>query len=83
MFKALTTIGIAAAAFLAARRLLDDNPRIEALPGPVQGPAHSARRRLLRARERAQGALTEARAEKRTAEAELMAEYHRKAGRAP
>lgn len=84
MFRALTTISIAgAAAYLAARRLLEDDPKIDRLPGPAQGPANAARARLVRIRERARLALAEGRDEKRTAEAELMAEYHRKAGRQP
>ncbi len=84
MFKTLTTISIVgAAAYFAAKRLLEDDTTIGRLPAPARGPANAARSRLVRARDRAKLALAEGRDEKRTAEAELMAEYHRKAGRRP
>ncbi len=84
MFRALSTITIAAAAgYLAARQLLaDDAPqRIESLPEPARRPALAARRRLVAARERARIALNEGRAERMAAEAELTARYRDQAGR--
>lgn len=70
----------AAAAFAAARRLLDDEAKVEALPAPVRKPAERARGKLRRARDRVGEAMRDARAEKEAAEIELTAEYRRRTG---
>ena len=82
MFRALTTITLAAAVgFVAARQLLSDETRLEGLPDGVRGPLMSARDGLIAARERTRVALQEGRQGRLEAEAELMARYREQAGR--
>lgn len=83
-FRVLLTVTAAAGAgYVAARQLLSESTarRIEQLPEGAQGPARAARSRLVRGRERAREAVRAARAERSVAEAELLAEFHRKTGR--
>ncbi len=83
-FRSLLTLTVAAGAgYVAARELLSDRApaRIERLPEVAQGPVLAARARLLRGRVRAGEALRAGRAEQAIAEQELLAEFHRKAGR--
>lgn len=71
-----------AAGFVAARQLLaTDDATLERLPEGVCGPLKGARARLERARARAEAGLAEGRAEAASAEAALMQEYRRQAGR--
>lgn len=71
-----------AAGFVAARQLLaTDDATLERLPEGVRGPLKGARARLERARARAEAGLAEGRAEVASAEAALMQEYRRQAGR--
>jgi len=76
------TIGIAAG-YVAARQLLADSApeQLERLPEGARGPLLAARRRLIAAQAKADEALREGRIERDAATAELMAEYHRMAGR--
>lgn len=85
-FKTLSALTIAASAgYLAARQLLsDDAPeQLNRLPVSLRTAGYTTRARLLRAQVRTRIALNEARAEQTAAQAELTAEYHRKAGRTP
>lgn len=73
----------AGAAFAAARQLLSDDSQVARLPGPARKPAMAARGQLLRVRDRFRLAVAEGRLEQAQAEAELTAEYRRKAQRPP
>lgn len=73
---------VLAAGFAAARQLLaTDDATLERVPERVRRPLKGARSRLERARTRAKTGLAEGRAEAASAEAALMQEYRRQAGR--
>lgn len=70
---------IAAAAFVAARKIVDEPQRVEALPEPLRRPAQALRSRLLRVDAHVREGIRAGKLETHAAEAELTAEFHRKA----
>ena len=81
-FSTVLAIGTgAAAAFTAAKRLMDRDDAIEELPAGLQEPASRAQSFLVQSRGHLTHAMNEASEERASAEVELHREYLRKAGR--
>jgi len=72
----------AAAAFTAAKRLMDRDDAVEQLPESLQQPATRAQSFLVDSRRKLSQAMADAHEEEATAEDELRQEFLRRTGRA-